>query len=334
MTTIDENSTNQETFQFDGGGAEYFKIWIVNILLSILTLGIYSAWAKVRRKRYFYGSTSLDGARFEYLADPKKILKGRIIVFFVYLTSQITAYYMPLLNWVWVVLFIAIAPWVIIRALKFNAVNSSYRNVRFNFNATYGQALKNVALPFLTIYLTLGLALPYFVFRLKKFVIEHTSFGTTPFKFHGSAGAFFKMYGLAFLGFIIWVAIVAGLTMPFDLAPLLPSLIILGTMILALNVQVIQTNYIFEHLALTDHRFRSTLGTLEMLGIYITNLLAMALSLGLMIPWAQVRLTNYRLRNLALVPTGSLAGFINNAETDSNAFGEEMSDFFDMDIGL
>ncbi|MEX1058239.1 MAG: DUF898 family protein, partial [Natronospirillum sp.] len=42
---------------FNGRGGEYFGIWIVNIALTVLTLGIYSAWAKVRNKRYFYGNT-------------------------------------------------------------------------------------------------------------------------------------------------------------------------------------------------------------------------------------------------------------------------------------
>ncbi|HSS66565.1 MAG TPA: DUF898 family protein, partial [Gammaproteobacteria bacterium] len=67
-------------FEFSGTGGEYFRIWIVNVLLSILTLGIYSAWAKVRNKQYFYGSTTLDGASFEYTANPVNILKGRILV--------------------------------------------------------------------------------------------------------------------------------------------------------------------------------------------------------------------------------------------------------------
>ena len=30
---------------FTGKASEYFGIWIVNVLLTILTLGIYSAWA-------------------------------------------------------------------------------------------------------------------------------------------------------------------------------------------------------------------------------------------------------------------------------------------------
>src|SRR5262245_52514343 len=66
-------------FQFSASGGEYFRIWIVNLLLTIVTLGIYSAWAKVRRLRYFYGSTQIAGSSFEYHGRPLQILKGRLI---------------------------------------------------------------------------------------------------------------------------------------------------------------------------------------------------------------------------------------------------------------
>ena len=62
--------SNELPFAFNGSGKEYFGIWIVNILLSIITIGIYSAWAKVRNKRYFNGHTELDGHRFDYHASP------------------------------------------------------------------------------------------------------------------------------------------------------------------------------------------------------------------------------------------------------------------------
>lgn len=55
-------------FEFRGNASEFFGIWIVNLLLSVLTLGIYSAWAKVRTKRYFYGNTFVDDSAFEYRA--------------------------------------------------------------------------------------------------------------------------------------------------------------------------------------------------------------------------------------------------------------------------
>jgi uncharacterized membrane protein YjgN (DUF898 family) len=50
---------------------EYFGIWIVNLLLSLVTLGIYTAWAKVRRLRYFYGNMR------RWTATPSTITQGR-----------------------------------------------------------------------------------------------------------------------------------------------------------------------------------------------------------------------------------------------------------------
>ena len=68
--------------RFTGTGQEYFGIWIVNLLLTIVTLGIYSAWAKVRKLQYFYRNTQLDGSAFEYHGNPVPILKGRGAVAF------------------------------------------------------------------------------------------------------------------------------------------------------------------------------------------------------------------------------------------------------------
>jgi hypothetical protein len=59
--------------RFHGSALEYFKIWIVNLCLTLLTLGIFSAWAKVRKKRYFYSHTTVDGTPFQYLGQPGTI---------------------------------------------------------------------------------------------------------------------------------------------------------------------------------------------------------------------------------------------------------------------
>src|SRR5687767_6793177 len=71
--------TTYEGFTFSGTGGEYFRIWIVNILLTVLTLGIFSAWAKVRTMQYFYRNTRLAGASFDYHGNPIAILKGRLL---------------------------------------------------------------------------------------------------------------------------------------------------------------------------------------------------------------------------------------------------------------
>ena len=107
-------SAMRATLTFGGRAGEYFGIWIVNILLSILTLGIYSAWAKVRNRRYFYGHTELVGHAFDYLASPIAILKGRLIAFFILVLYIGVDYLVPGLG----LLFI-LAIWL---AYRFTAV--------------------------------------------------------------------------------------------------------------------------------------------------------------------------------------------------------------------
>lgn len=106
-------------FQFTGQTGEYFRIWIVNILLTIVTLGIYSAWAKVRNQRYFYGNTILDGSSFEYTAEPLRILRGRIIAVVVLIAYQGATFISPMVNIVAFVALMVALPAVIVFAMRF-----------------------------------------------------------------------------------------------------------------------------------------------------------------------------------------------------------------------
>ena len=84
-----EQKNNSRDFIFKGNAKEWFGIWIVNLLLSIVTIGIYSAWAKVRTKKYFYGNTFVDGRNFDYHATGGQILKGRLIIIAAIIVFQI-----------------------------------------------------------------------------------------------------------------------------------------------------------------------------------------------------------------------------------------------------
>ncbi|WP_419905223.1 DUF898 family protein [Kiloniella sp.] len=78
-----------EKFKFSGNANEWFGIWIVNLLLSIMTIGIYSAWAKVRRRKYFANHTYVADRNFDYHATGKQILIGRLIIIGVYILFNI-----------------------------------------------------------------------------------------------------------------------------------------------------------------------------------------------------------------------------------------------------
>jgi len=184
-------------FEFLGTGSEYFKIWLVNIILSIITLGIYSPWAKVRRKQYFYGNTLVQGASFEYLADPVNILKGRAIVVCFLIVQSIVSSLVPIIGGILGMALIVLFPWVMVCSLSFNARNSAVRNVRFGFDGKVWEAAKVYVLWPILAALTLGILFPYVYFRQKKFIVENSSYGTTEFTFTATAREY---YGLSFSG--------------------------------------------------------------------------------------------------------------------------------------
>jgi len=132
--------TDVKQFIFVGTGTEYFRIWIVNLFLTALTFGIYSAWAKVRRLRYFYGLTVLDKNNFEYHARPKQILIGRIVVVAALIIYNLLAQIAPILALALLVPYAFALPWLINKSFAFNARMTSYRNVRLGFAGSYKQA--------------------------------------------------------------------------------------------------------------------------------------------------------------------------------------------------
>ena len=65
---------------FSGSGSEYFRIWIVNLLLTLVTLSLYYPWAKVRRLRYFHTNTQVAGHALDFHGEPVKMLRGHLLV--------------------------------------------------------------------------------------------------------------------------------------------------------------------------------------------------------------------------------------------------------------
>src|SRR4249920_1556785 len=114
---IGDSGPTLEAFRFTGSGGEYFRIWIVNLLLSVVTLGIYSAWAKVRRMRYIYGNTHLAGDVFEYHGQPLQILKGRLIAFGIFLIYILVSAVSEAAGKLLAIVFFFFVPWLAVKAL-------------------------------------------------------------------------------------------------------------------------------------------------------------------------------------------------------------------------
>jgi len=150
--------------EFHGKTSEYFKIWIVNIFLTIITLYVYSAWAKVRTKRYFYGNTSINGSTFEYHATGKQLVIGRLIAAALLITYTVSQGISATLTAVAFATIVVMFPWAIWRSLKFNARASSFRNIRFGFDGKATVPYINFLVIPLIIFVLIG-AFSYLLYR-------------------------------------------------------------------------------------------------------------------------------------------------------------------------
>lgn len=341
-----------EPFVFTGEWSEYFRIWIINVLLTIVTLGIYAAWAKVRRKRYFYANTKLFGHAFEYLADPKRILIGNVIVVGMFLLLTFSQVVSPLLYAGLAVLFAIAVPWLIVRALLFNARNTAWRGLKFNFTGTYGGAAPVFLLWPLLVPFTLGLLFPFIARRQKAFVVDHHAFGTSPFSFGGRTEDFYRIYGVAALFFLpvvalyfvfVFVAVASAMAQRNGGQPPAAAFGVLGLMfIVAVPLAIVGTmyfrarmfSYVWNHTTIAGHRFVAAMRARDLLLLHVVNTLVSALTGGLMHPWAAVRTVKFQLDRLQVIPAGSVDGFVAAAQPPVGAVGDAASDFFDFDIGF
>lgn len=197
---------------FQGKASEYFGIWIVNLLLSLVTFGVYSAWAKVRRKKYFYNNTLIDNVGFDYHANPIAILKGRIIAFVLFALYVYGKGSSPVLAGVLFLLFFLALPWLIVRGSLFNARNTSHRGLRFDFVGTVNKAVRVfIGLPMLTFF-TLGLIWPYIAHEKSQFLMSNHRFGLSQFNMTRVVKGFYKVYLIVFI--VPVIGVLAAIAIP------------------------------------------------------------------------------------------------------------------------
>lgn len=320
------------SFQFLGSGREYFKIWIVNMFLTILTLGVYSAWAKVRKNKYFYGNTRLGDASFDYLADPMAILRGRLIAFGLFSVYSVITNLVPVATLPFVVLFMLAMPWIAVKSLTFRARNTAFRNIRFNFTGSYGEAAKWYVGGPMLVPLTLGLMYPVIIKGQKEFAVANTAYGTAPFRFEARARDFYALFVVLLLVIVAMVSVTVATQKS---VPWMGSIIIIPAYLFIFAFWNSRMgNIVYNASSLEGHRFVSDLRTRDIMTLYFTNALAILLTLGLFVPWAKVRLARYRAQRLKLITSGDIDSFVNNQAENVSSAGEEVGEIFDIDIGI
>lgn len=305
---------------FHGTGGSLFGIQIVNMFLTILTLGIYYFWGKTKVRNYIMSQTEFAGDRFAYHGTGKELLIGflKAVAFFgiplfgLFIVPEIMGAgegakaLTTLLAYGIIFLFIPVAK---VGARRYRLSRTSLRGIRFSFRGQVMDYLKLLMKGQMLTMLTFGFYYPYFETRKHEFMMEHSYFGDQKFHFDGHGRDLFGSYVLA----------------------MFLSLPTLGLYWLWWHAK--KHRYFWDNTSIGYARFRSTVTGGAYLWLWVGNILLLIATLGLGWPWVIVRNAKFTFRYLTLEGSLDLTEIKQEAQYAS-ATGEGLASFLDLDTGF
>jgi uncharacterized membrane protein YjgN (DUF898 family) len=355
-----------QALTFSGSGAEYFRIWIVNLLLTVATLGIYSAWAKTRRLQYFYRNTRLAGASFDFRGDPKAILRGRIVAVVLLALYHYAFGFSLKVGIVTVVLLLAGLPFMMRAALRFRLSNTVYRGLPFGFSGSIGQAYLVYFVPVAVFVLPgalvaimpnqplagaiflLYLGWPLMHGAMRAYQHRHLMAGDQRAEFPLGMTNLAKPYLAAFLiGLGILVLCIIAISVPLFLArgekapdflAFVPALLGIVTAYVFLlmtgpYITVRMNNRAWSATSFPGVRITCAMRAWPYLRLQIVNVLLTLLTFGLFRPFAAVRTWRYRVAHVTVdAPDGFEQAVLSARRPAVAAAGDGIADFLGVDL--
>jgi len=356
-------------FHFTGSGKEYFKIWIVNLFLTIVSIGIYSAWAKVRRLQYFDRNTQLAGAVFDFDGDPRAILRGRILALGLLGAYQYAFGFSLTAGILTALALLAALPLAMRSALRFRLRNTRYRGMRFGFLGaattaymTYLPPLLMFLLPAVLLALdpsgkTVGfIAILYLLWPLmhgfmKRYQHANMAFGSlnavyavSPLRFYVP---YLKSIGMFLIGMIsafiimavVGVAVSAsGMAIPkpyIFLATVASGVLMayITYLIAGPYLQVRIGNMVWSATSVPGMTISSHLKAREYMSLQLVNTLLTLVTLGLYRPFAVVRAYQYRMDHITITTTSDFEHtFMASRARAGSASADGVADFLGLDL--
>lgn len=373
--TMDEVAANDAVpapevhrLRFTGSGREYFRIWIINLFLSVITLGIYSAWAKVRRLQYFDRNTQLAGASFDFDGDPKAILRGRVLALGLLGAYQYAfGFSLAVGIAVFVALFAAL-PFLMRGALRFRLANTRYRGLRCHFTGSTGGAYLAYMPPlavFLLPALLLALdpagklfALMFLLYAgwplmhavMKIYQHQHIGFGSLHSSFNVQKRRFAIIYlkavGLSLalstlmMGVLFGGGVLIGATgvrmqpqyavwLGFAVGALLFYLMYLLS---APYLQVRIGNLVWSATTFPHVTISSHMKARAYIKLQAGNVILTLLTLGLYRPFAVVRAYRYRIEHITVTTAGGLEHALATVGSKTDTSADGVADLIGLDL--
>lgn len=307
--------TQTYALSYKGSGGELFKIQIVNLILTTVTLGLYYPWAKARSLEYLYGQSHFEESPFAFTGTGKEMFKGFIkafilivVVYGVFLALIFAGSTGLAVLWLYGCLF-AILPLAIHGSYKYRMAKTNWRGIRFGYTGDRTELIKLFVKGILLTVVTLGIYGAWFVMDLRRYIISNIKVGNASFHYHGNGSDYFWM----------------------NLKGYFLTLLTLG--IYSFWWQRNMFAYFVNHTELAHGDKKVNLQSTATAGgffeLTIINVLILFFTLGLGFPWIITRNLRFVTNNIAI--SGDLSfEELQQQQTDySNATGEDLSDFFD-----
>jgi uncharacterized membrane protein YjgN (DUF898 family) len=353
--------------RFTGSGSEYFRIWIVNLLLIVVTLGFYLPFAKARRIHYFYANTFVDGQALSFHGDPWKMFRGFVLLVVLMGLYLGLSWLSPLLGALAFLALLLLWPPLWRAGMRFRLSHTSWRGLRFGFAGdvagAYGVFLP-IGVPLLLVALVpenagvavhglaalagllVNLMVPWALGRAKQYQHNHYRFADQQTR---TWMASTQVYGLSFRAGAVGTVLVilAGIVTAIMLPSLRGSadgyvgLAGVGLVYFAAYIWVSSAftaglqNLVWSSTASNQIRFQSDLSVMALARLTLVNWLLMMVTLGLYRPFAAVATARLRLEAVAVHTTADIDAWAGSETArDANAAGDFAGDFFGIDLGL
>ena len=316
-----ENQPTIRQIYFYGNGGSLFGIYVVNAILTIITLGLYYPWAKAATLRYLYQETELENSRFTFHGTGKEMFLGfikAVAIFAAFYGFLLYAIFTqePTLILTAVGVFYAgllvLIPIAIHGSMKYRMSRSSYRGIHFGYRGELMSLLQIFISGFFLSILTLGIYSAWFAINVRKYVLENVRFGSIKFHYTGKGSEFLL---LVLKGYFL-------------------TLLTLGIYMFWFAKDMF--NYYIDNIKLEQDgriiELRSTATGGGYFGLIVVNLLIIVFSLGLATPWAIVRTLEFVFSNVLIEGELDLDAIEQTEKAYNDATGEDVADM--MDIGL
>lgn len=198
LETPPQSISISEKFKYDGNGTELAFVMFKNLLFTVLTFGIYAAWARTNTRRYLWGKTSFFGDRTTYTGQGKELFKGWLIVSGIYLLFAISVNVLQqFINPIFAVLIVPIYMYIYAIILyggtRYRVSKTTWRGIRFGVDKDKEMTREFLKIVFKYAFLSLitfGIASPLLIHETRKFLTNRMRLGSSYFRYEADRREF------------------------------------------------------------------------------------------------------------------------------------------------